>query len=283
MMYTLIVENEKKEQLRLTQNIDYQIKDIDGLTPPTAILNFSEVATNDGSIFNSSRIQRRVLTISICPRCNVEANRITLYKFFQVKKWVKLYFSNGSRDVSIEGYVESFDGSLFEMTQTLSISVICPNPYFQDAYGSTAVIAQITPLFEFPFSTEIDGIEFSTIDKQLSKNLVNEGDSETGVIIELLAIGEVVNPKVFNTETRKSFGLNFEMQLGDIIRINTNKNNKYVELERNAETTNIINYVMPNPEWFQLEIGDNIFTYSCDSGEENLELRFYHTNLYTGV
>lgn len=282
-MYKLTVENEKGEKLQLNPSRDYIVDDISGLTPADATINSSIVSTNDGAVFNSARINPRQIVLIIKPQGNVEKNRINLYKYFKAKKPVKLYYKNGLRDVVIEGRVESFDGSFFTLTQTLTISIICLDPYFKYVRDSIAGISQVIPLFEFPFAIDEEGIEFSILDKTFTQVVLNEGDVETGVIIELTASNEVVNPRIYNVDTGEMFGLNFTMQLGDLIRINTNRNHKSVELVRYGETRDIINNIMKNPAWFTLEVGDNIFSYDCDDGHEFLQLKFIYQNKYEGV
>lgn len=144
-------------------------------------------------------------------------------------------------------------------------------------------MASIIDLFEFPFSIENEGLEFSRIDKALTQNIYNAGDTETGLIIELSASGAVVNPTIYNADTREYFGLNITMQYGDLIRINTNVFNKKVELVRYGETRNIINNILKGNKWFKITPGDNLFTYQCESGEEFLNFKFIYSNLYEGV
>ena len=53
-MFTLKVENIKGAVLELTDNEeDYQIANIEGITPPNANINTSTYANGDGSAFNS--------------------------------------------------------------------------------------------------------------------------------------------------------------------------------------------------------------------------------------
>ena len=75
------------------------------------------------------------------------------------------------------------------------------------------------------------------------KTIINNGDVETGIIIEMLASGNVVNPTIYNADTRGSFGLNITLQMGDKVTINTTPGNKSVILTRYGIERNIINNI----------------------------------------
>lgn len=282
-MYRAYIENEKKEKIELTNSVHWIVDYIDGLLPEEAEINTTTVTNADGSIDNSKRINERTISIGISPLFPIEENRQRLYQFFRVKKKVVLYFKNKNRDVKIEGIVKSYDGSLFEQSQQIEINILCTDPYFKQSAETQENMSQILSMFEFPFSIEKEGIEFSQIQKIISQNIYNAGDTETGLIIELSAMGTVENPTIYNVDTRAYFGLNFTMQYGDVIRINTTAFNKKVELIRNGQTSNIINSIMKGNTWFKLNAGDNLLTYSCDSGEENLSIKFIYSNMYEGV
>lgn len=282
-MFRLWAENEEGEKLELTNSPDYDVTDIDGLLPTKAVINKTNLTNLDGSILNSTRIESRGITVTIKPRGNVEENRQKLYDFFRVKKETVLHYKNGTRDLKITGIVESFDGSMFTQTQTIDISLLCMNPYFEDEKKTAEIMSTVEDLFEFPFAIEKTGIEFSRVNKEMVKVICNKGDTETGVLIELEATGEVINPIIYNVDTREFFGLKIEMQLGDVIRINTNSLNKKVELIRYGETRNIINTILRGNKWFRIATGKSTFTYQCEGGEENLNVKFTYSNMYEGV
>ena len=227
--------------MTLTGNKNYVIRSIDGLTPPFATVNSSVVAMVDGAIYNSARVETRNIIITISPLIPVEANRNALYKYFPIKKKIRLYYENGMKHVYIDGYVDSIDGSLFEISQTLTISIICLEPYWKSQILSNADVSDTEGLFEFPFAIPSDGIEFSRINKTSTVNIVNYGDVEIGMIIELIADDYVSNPTIYRTATGEMFSLIYYMHPKDKITINTNRNSKSIILTRNGEKSNIIN------------------------------------------
>jgi predicted phage tail component-like protein len=282
-MYSLKVENDRGNTLELTNNPNYTVFKIEGLNPPHATINSSVNTTTDGSSINSVRLENRNIVIYVTMEGDVEANRINLYKYFPVKKTVKLYFSNKSRDIYIEGAVELIECDLFSNKQVAQISIICPRPYFKDVENLVTVFSDVSAMFEFPFSISKAGVEMSTIGTNQRRSIVNTGDIETGVIIKLFATGTVVNPVIYDVLKRTNLKLNFTMLASDTIVINTNVGEKSIELIRDGVTYNAMGYMAQDSTWFILEAGDNVFTYDADSGNSNLQLTFTTAILYSGV
>ena len=153
-MYTFIAENANGEQLQLTQNPNYELVITNGLLPPSATINTSQLVNTDGELFNSSKMNMRNLVFTIYPKHPVEANRLALYKIFKSKQYVKCYYKNDSRNVYIEGYVETIDGSLFDQIQAIQVSITCPQPYWKGLNEVTTDMSKITNMPEFTFSTD---------------------------------------------------------------------------------------------------------------------------------
>lgn len=282
-MYTLKVENDRGDTLQLTNNPDYTVFKIEGLNPPKATINSSVNTTTDGSSINSVRLEDRNIVIYMTIEGDVENNRIKLYKYFPVKKTVKLYFSNSSRSVYIEGTVEVIECDMFSNKQIAQISIICPKPYFKDVENLTTTFSDISSMFEFPFSIGKSGIEISSITTNQRRSIINSGDIETGAVIKLFATGTVINPVIYDVLKRTQLKLNFSMLSGDTIVINTNVGEKGIELIRDGVSYNAMGYMAKDSVWFELESGDNVFTYSAESGTSNLQITFTTAILYSGV
>lgn len=282
-MYNLKVENHRGDILTLTNNPNYKIYRVEGLNPPQASINSSVNTTQDGSKVNSARVESRNIVIYVSIEGDIEANRINLYKYFPVKKSITLYFSNGTRDVSICGNVEIIECDLFANKQVAQISIICPNPYFKGIDELVTIFSDIMPMFEFPFSISAEGVEFSSITPNIRKSIVNAGDTESGVIIELFATGTVVNPIIYDVFKGTYIALNLTMQPLDTIIINTNVGEKSITLVRAGVSSNAMGYMRKDSKWFIFEAGDNVYTYDCDSGNDNLQIKFTTPLLYSGV
>lgn len=286
-MFKLVIENSKGEQLRLTQNEDnYVVGEITGLNPPSASILLSE-NVGDGDEFIHERTGARNIVIPIYIKGNAEANRIKLYNYIKNGKYIKIYFENGARNVWIEGRVESIETDLFTMQEILQVSIICPYPWWQSVEEMINSINTVKNELYFPLYT-VDPIPFSTYETIQLLNLINNGDIASGMTIEIYARGTIVNPIIYNRDTTEYIGLGsadrpFEMVAGDKIVITTHTNNKKVKLIRNAEEINIFNYLRQGSKFLQVEAGDNVFTYSADSGNEYVNIQFKHYSNYEGV
>ena len=282
-MYIFEAINSAGDILPLMPSSQYTVRAISGLLPNSAAVYSSDIAGGDGAIYNSSRVETRNIVLQIHPEFPVELNRINLYSFFKLGKPVDLHFKNGSRDVKITGYVENFDGSLFDLKQLIQISILCPQPFFKSAQSIIDQVSEILNLFEFPFDIENTGIPFSEINTDRQLTIINTGEVDAGVIITLHANGNVKNPVVYDVTNNAQFSLTVDMELGDEIIINTNRGNKGVYLTSDNVRTNIINAMTLESTFFTVPPGETVFTYNCAEGADNLQVTFEYYNQYQGV
>lgn len=282
-MYELKVKNNHGEIINLSTSDNYTVYQINGLNPPKASVSISTNATSDGSKINSVKLPKRNIVIYTTINRDIETNRIKLYSIFPIKREVTIYFTNDSRDVFINGVVESIECDFFKKKQIAQISILCANPYFNDVDYLVSSFSDVSSLFEFPFSIDEAGIPISEITTNVRKSIINRGDVDTGVIIELFAVGTVVNPVVYKAYENSHMAFSYTMRAGDKIVINTNVGNKSIELIRDGVATNFIGYMTPDSDWLRLDTGDNVFTYSARSGGANLQITFTNSILYGGV
>jgi hypothetical protein len=281
-LYTLIAQNKYGEQLELTHNEAYVITDIDGIDPPDAVINTTRNANSDGSVFNSSYVDNRQITITMAINGPAEANRINLYKYFKNKYPVRLFYKNTSRDVFIDGYCKSIQIEMFNKKQIAQIVIICPEPFFNGSETELVDFSSIQGLFEFPFSIS-DPVTFSEITAEQEKDIINNGDVETGLEIYLTARGPLTDPVIYQSSTNKYFKLNISLVKGDTIYINTKKKQKTVTLTHDGVTTNIISNLVNGSTWFSLNPGDNLFMTTAETNPENLDAYCILTDQFEGV
>lgn len=281
-MLDIKVKNEKGETLAFSQDPRYAVT-AGGLSPSGASINMSRAAMTDGAKYNSSHVNERNIVLTVYLLRDIEAARLDLYRFFPPKHRCSLYFRNGARDVYIDGYVETLECDLYELGQNAQISILCPDPYFRSMGTISVDIGKVLPMFEFPFAIEAEGVEFSQLYSDMVGTIMNEGDVESGMTIKLRASGKVVDPRIYNTQTRQNIGLDMEMMQGDVVTINTHTGEKSVTLLRDGIQRNIINRLAEHPDWLQLGTGMNTFTYKCAAGDEDLSMTFIFCPRYMGV
>lgn len=286
-MFSLKVKNAQDAEMELTgKETVYQITKIEGLNPPKATVNISAIAGMDGGIFNSSRLNTRNLVITIRINGDVETNRLTLYKFFRAKEKVTIYFSNASRDVFIEGYVESFECGLFTRSEIAQISIICPYPYFSALDDMVTAFQTVNPLFTFPFSIASDDpVVISEVGSNTSVMIDNESETSCGVSIEA-SIRKVINKlEIKNITTGDGITLQKAFAIGDVIFIETTPGKKNARLVRSGVSQSLVTAITIGSVFFQLVPGDNEIAFLADNAFDALaaDLTFRYRRIYEGV
>lgn len=153
-MYQIVIQNSRGDKLDITDGRNYETT-ASGLSPVSANIVTTTVAGMDGARFASSKRQKRNIVLMIYPMRDIEANRLLLYRYICTKKWIRTFIKNGTRDVYIDGYVESFEADLFDKTQVAQVSIICPKPEFIDIQDNMYEINNSDSLFYFPYYTLI--------------------------------------------------------------------------------------------------------------------------------
>lgn len=301
MIQSITVTNYLGESLTIplqnSESTGFIIGEVTGLGPPEADVHTSEVATNDGSKFNSARVKERniVLPLYFTPIPTIEDARQKSYKYFPLKRHVTLRVLTENRECEIDGYVERNDPDIFTDRSGTQISIICPVPYFRAIDETVTTFSNINGCFEFPFSNEsLDEklIEFATITPKAENIVHYDGDAENGIQIRILASATVKNVAIYNVDTRGTMHIYHDklaaltgsgIVKGDEIIISTVKGTKSVFLLRDGQLTNILNCIGMTDEWFRLAKGDNSFAYTADEGADYLMFIVSHTTLYEGI
>lgn len=291
--------------LRRPEVSGFLIKDVTGLGPAKATINSTEVATYDGAFFNSSRVESRniVFTIGFVTTETgetIEDIRQKSYKFFAIKREVAVIVKTDNRWLETTGYVESNEPEIFSQEESAQISIICPDPYFYEAGKDRSLqktdFYGIKHSFVFPFSNESlteKKIVLGEIQNMSENTVWYTGDAMTGIYIRIHALGTAKNITIHNTELRQKMTIDTDkiatltnsdgIITGDDIIITTVKGSKSAYIIRDGVYTNILNALNKDADWFQLEKGDNVFTFVADEGLTNLQFYIENRILYEGV
>lgn len=305
MIKSLTVTNEYGDSIKIVLTDDdpshgLMIESIDGLGPAKANINTAQLATMDGSYYNSARLDQRNIVIGLIldyvSYSSVEEARLNTYKYFPIKRKVKLTIETDRRTVETEGYVESNEPEIFSSEfEKIQISIICPDPYFYGVEDGMSSFYTISSAFEFEFenaSLTDNLLKFGTINESREQNIYYNGDVEVGVVLHLKANGYVGTIIIQNQTTNETMKIDSgvleaaageAIKAGDEIFISTVRGNKYAILVRNLEQINILNSLGKNIEWLHLTRGDNLFAIRIDEGFENVEFDIQYRIAYEGV
>lgn len=121
----------------------FSLWSIEGLDQGEADIHVTELATMDGSIFNSSRQNSRELTLTMLLNWPSETNRgiqwarEQVYKYFPLKKKVKViiylddYDNGGIKAFATEGYVKSNPVDIFAKQCAARVTILRTDTYFR--------------------------------------------------------------------------------------------------------------------------------------------------------
>lgn len=305
MIKSVTVRNYLNDEITLElmrpEKSGFIIRSIDGLGPAKASINVTDISTNDGGIFNSSRLEKRNIVMDLLflqiDNESIEDLRQKTYKYFPIKKKVTLTIVTDNHTSKIDGYIESNEPDIFSQSEGCTISIICPDPFFYSTNDEETLFSGVEPMFEFAFennSLDVPLLEMSSIQTKTEQVIVYDGTAEIGMIMNIHAFGEVTNITIANNLTRETMKINTDklktlmgtetgVMSGDTIIINTNRGSKSIILLRDGVEYNILNCLEKGSKWFTLVKGDNIFSYTAETGAANLS--FYITNkiAYDGV
>lgn len=287
------------------------IESITGLGPVKATINRTNLATVDGSKYNSAKLEERniVMTIIFKEAKTIEDVRLLTYKYFPIKRKIIFSIKTDNRDARIVGYIESNEPDIFSPEEKAQISIICPNPYFysNDAANSPHLLtfSGLDSEFEFPFennSLSNDLIELGNIQAVVEKYFSYDGDQEIGVKM-IINYRENVDTDFNIYHYKNSLNPNEPLLLsnfiikidklqalmgttflsGDTVTIDTTQGDEKIILTRNAIDYNILNVVTRDSDWFQLAKGYNKFLFTAYGNESKLTFRVENYVIYEGV
>lgn len=270
---------------------------MNGVSSPTANINTTDLASMDGSMFNSSKALQRniVLQFMYTFSPTIEDARQRTYRYFPTKKEVEIEIETDNRTLVTRGYVESNEPNIFSEQETSQISIICPDPWFYSKREASTIFSGVEPMFEFEFSNESltnKLLIMGEILNESERTVHYDGDADVGMTITIHALDEVGNITIYNVRTRESITIDndkIEVLTGarfdtaDDIIICTERGKKSATLLRNGHYINILNCLDRNSDWLRLEKGDNILAYVTDYGAENLQFMITNKLAYEGV
>lgn len=284
-------------ELARPEKSGFVIESVEGLGAGKATVNVTEIVTNDGAIHNSSRITARniLLNLKFYSDTSIEDVRLKTYRYFPLKKNIKMVIETDNRICEIEGIVESNEPNIFSKEEGTTISIICPDPSFYALTEGDVIDIEhksSTSEFEFPFSNESlvgSMMVFGSLLVSKEQTILYKGDAETGVRITVHALGDASDITIRNLTTNEIMRIDTDrleggkLYQGDDIVISTVKGKKSVTLFRNGKSINILNCLARNTDWFQLTRGSNTFTFDASGGLRNLEFKIESRVVYEGV
>ncbi len=273
----------KGAEMPLLGNPYFNLTAIDGFTTLQSNLASVTVPFVDGDTLTNIQAQPRsvVLYLRLKETAKIETAKRYILQYVKPKLQGSLQLQQDGRNIELAGTVEAIELPRFEQGCTMQITLHCSQPYWQDVDFVVAEISQIIDLHYFPipegglaFPTE--GVPFGAYDDDLTQTLENEGDVQTGMLITIIALGDVTNPRIYNTQTGEYIGITDTLAGNDAVTISTIKGQKTIT----KNGVNIIDKITAGSTFLQLDTGTNEFTIQADSGIDNVYFTLTFKQLY---
>ncbi|MEG2286202.1 MAG: phage tail family protein, partial [Eubacterium sp.] len=139
---------------------------------------------------------------------------------------------------------------------------LCADPFFHDVDQHGENMASKTNLIRAPLVFTKGNFVASIKRYKLEARVNNPGHKETGLIISIIARGDVDQPRIDNLTNGQYISVNTKMKNKDVLVINTIKGETGITLNG----TNITHLKDRKSRFFQMLSGDNILKYSAMTG-----------------
>lgn len=256
----------------------------------------AELPAMDGAIITSKRVASVDRTIEAeCRGNDPDRLRAEAIEFFNPKYSFEAHMSYRGRTRWCAGEQIGFKASEGNMYQrpTLMWTILCPNPYLQSESNFGKDIAEVAPMMGFPWVSalpknpitgEVNRITnkyavFSAHTFSRTVGVINKGDVESSMKIEIYANGKVTNPWVKQGDGFVK--LLATLDKGDHVIFDMTQRPPVVTLNgRNAmhlldRTSSVLNLVV--------ETGPTTIEYDADFGNEAMSVTVYWNEQYLGL
>lgn len=306
MIESITVTNYLGESIELSMrspaDVGLFIRKVEGLGPPRAMVNMSEVLTTDKAFYNSARARNRNIVLYLGfwlePSTRIEDTRHDTYQYFPVKYPVTVEVKTDVRTLTTTGYVESNEPNIFSKASDTIISILCEDAYFEAKATSVGVFGGTQDGFEFPFSNEslVDPLlEFSVFYSSPLNDIWYGGEVSTGIIIWIDFKDAVTDLEVHNLTTEQNMTFDDTLlgdiltdgwKAGDQLRIDTRVGSKSITAFRSGVAYNVLNAYDSSVDgagWIYFQRGYNRMFLDSATGLSEVDANVLFKEKYQGV
>lgn len=242
----------------------------------------------DGTTLNYSVFDEREMTLTFIIKGRTHEEflkaRDLANKAFRPRCEGYLYYNDGLHDVYIRCHPTSTvkaDKTGYMTMTTATVELIANDPLFYDRQNSMTELASWEGGFNL--KTSMDHItKFKLRHRGAAvKNIYNDGHVE--VPFELQYKGPAEKPALINVKTAEYIRINQTLNSNQTLIVNTNYNDKTVEIETNGVKVNAYNYLDLGSTFFYLGVGDNMLHYTNDNTQQVNQVNVIYRRAYGGI
>jgi len=279
----LTFTNHLNQSLWINDEQHFSLIYVSGFQPPKASIQLGSLPGVDGSIHLHSKVEQRTIQLTLQLHHDGESSRRSLTSHFKVNQKGTLHVEDAHRHVIIEAWVESCECLVMSWPLKAMISLVCPQPYFEEASEQQLELASITQALSFPLNLLSSGQPLGSLSLSTPMNAYNPGDKEIGFIVRFECVSAVTNPKLINMESGAYLELHTNMEAGQVIEINTQVGHKRIEMVLSSERVNLFSTLSLGSTFFQLKEKDNILLATSELGSTGLMTQLRYRPQYSGV
>ena len=164
------------------------------------------------------------------------------------------------------------------------ISLTCPFPLFRSSENKVFYLNYQQGVFKFPWN--MARYKFGERAIKYNFGIQNDGHFDSPYIMEFIALGEVVNPKMImrkSDNTINSITFNKTLSNGDRVIINSDNTGVSAIFENNDGRKDVTGLIDFNSDLLEIPRGYSAVQISAERGGENLQCKVEYPLLYGGV
>jgi len=282
--------NSKGQSVELGNNSPFILTKFEGTGAVNVDIQTQKSPFQDGETYIDNLLEPRSISIEIMILADdteeMMENRRKLLQAFNPKLGEgKLIYEYGKVKREIKAIPELAPvfpdaGDFKDTMQPGLIQLYCPNPFWLDTFIESEEMADWVGGLRFPLQLPM---MFAGRSSRQHTVIHNAGDVDTPIVFEFL--GPATNPVVTKVDTGEYIKVNREIAVNEKLIITTEFGNKKVILENieTKERVNAFGWIDLGSTFFQLEPGNNLISYSADSGQETARVWIRWRNRYVGV
>lgn len=272
MKTTLLYTAADGKTLNLFEDEYFDLVNVDGLTKIDSSLAVATIPSMDGANINNIQAQPRgvVLDLHVKNYIDVELCKRHILNVIKPKQNGTFTLIQGTgkdeRKMQLIGTVESLNMPRFNNKVTMQIEFYCAAPFWQDVEDIILIISRAIANHHFvlaiPYSRPL---VLGIIDRKMTQTYTNDGDVSAGMVITIIATGEVTNPVLYRKDG-VYIGINDTLVENDKVVIDTTVGHKTIT----KNGVSIFSKIKQGSTFFQMETGDNEFTIDTDDEGSNV-------------
>lgn len=229
--------------------------------------NVTEYASRSGGLLSGTHIPSRVITIAAKFKTfgDMSAQKMRLYSIFKAGQPLDIRYITPSVDAVAVGYCSKLDIPPNNYPLVVSAEIVCPDPYFKQAFVESIQLFGTSSLFYFlNDGITLNDVCFGNTGRARIIHLDYGGDTATGVIIKVALSAACNGFRIDNYTVGKYISLTGDFLSGDVIEISTEDGRKYIKLTRGKKTVSGLKYMDIGAEFWQLCTGVNDIKFTAN-------------------